>query len=58
MKYVLRPPLAQERLTLLPNELVRIALKRPFKDGTVAIDVDPLTALQGSPASVTHVERK
>jgi hypothetical protein len=45
VKYVLRPPLAQERLTLLPNELVRLVLKRPFKDGTVAIDMDPLSLL-------------
>jgi hypothetical protein len=45
VKYVLRPPIAQERLTLLPGELVRIALKRPFKDGTVAVDLDPLSLL-------------
>jgi hypothetical protein len=44
-KYVLRPPLAQERLRLLDDGLVRIELKRPFSDGTVAIDMDPLSLL-------------
>jgi hypothetical protein len=33
-KYVLRPPLAQERLRLLEDGLVRIELKRPFSDSS------------------------
>ena len=44
-KYILRPPLAQERLHLLDNGLVRIELERAFSDGTVAIDMDPLSLL-------------
>ena len=52
VKYVLRPPIAQERLELLPDELVRVALKRPFKDGTVAVDMDPLSLLCRLAASV------
>jgi hypothetical protein len=44
-KYVLRPPLAQERLRLLDDGLVRVELKRPFSDGTVAVDMDPLSLL-------------
>jgi hypothetical protein len=44
-KYVLRPPLAQERVTHGPDGLVRITLKRPFADGTVAVDTDPLSLL-------------
>jgi hypothetical protein len=49
-RYVMRPPLAQERLHLLPDNLVRIELKRAFRDGdaeewlknhTCAIDLDP-----------------
>jgi hypothetical protein len=43
--YVLRPPIAQERVLLLDDGLVRIALKRPFGDGTVAVDLDPLSLL-------------
>ncbi|HEX5076892.1 MAG TPA: transposase [Gemmatimonadaceae bacterium] len=45
LKYILRPPLATERLLPGPDGLVRIALKRPFSDGTVAIDLDPLSLL-------------
>ncbi len=43
--YVLRPPIAQERVTRGPDGLVRITLKRPFADGTVAVDMDPLSLL-------------
>jgi hypothetical protein len=45
VRYVLRPPIAQERLELLPDGLARIRLRRPFRDGTVAIDLDPLSLL-------------
>lgn len=34
LKYVLRPPIAQERVTQGPDGLVRIALKKRFSDGT------------------------
>ncbi len=44
-RYVLRPPIAQERVTRGPDGLVRITLKRPFADGTVAVDMDPLSLL-------------
>jgi hypothetical protein len=61
LKYVLRPPIAQERVTQGPDGLVRIALKRPFADGTVAIDLDPLSLLCRLAASVpaprTHTVR-
>ncbi|HEX7603574.1 MAG TPA: hypothetical protein VF316_18270, partial [Polyangiaceae bacterium] len=40
LKYVLRPPIAQERVVRGPDGLVRIALKRVFSDGTTAIDMD------------------
>jgi hypothetical protein len=52
VRYALRPPIAQERLRLLPDGLVRIELKRPFSDGTVAIDLDPLSLLCRLAASV------
>jgi Putative transposase len=45
LKYILRPPLASERLLRGPDGLVRIALKKPFSDGTVAVDLDPLSLL-------------
>jgi len=34
VRYALRPPIAQERLHILPDSLVRIERKRPFSDGT------------------------
>jgi hypothetical protein len=52
VRYALRPPIAQERLHILPDNLVRIELKRAFRDGTVAIDLDPLSLLCRLAASV------
>jgi hypothetical protein len=45
VRYALRPPLAQERLTRASDDLVRLTLKRPFSDGTFAIELDPLSLL-------------
>ncbi len=45
LRYVLRPPLAQERLERQPNGLIRIMLKRAESDGTLAVDMDPLSLL-------------
>jgi hypothetical protein len=44
-EYVLRPPIATENVQQGPDGLVRIALKRPFSDGTTAVDMDPLSLL-------------
>jgi hypothetical protein len=44
-KYILRPPIAQDRIQLVADDLVRLTLKRPFADGTFAIDLDPLSLL-------------
>jgi len=52
LRYVLRPPLAQERLELRPDGLVRITLKKAYADGTVAVDMDPLSLLCRLAASV------
>jgi hypothetical protein len=52
LKYVLRPPIATERVQRGPDGLVRIALKRPFSDGSVAIDLDPLALVCRLCASV------
>src|SRR5260221_8825195 len=45
LRYVLRPPIAQERVQPQSNGLVRIALKRAYADGTFAVDMDPLSLL-------------
>jgi hypothetical protein len=52
LRYVLRPPLAKERLTLLPDNRVRLDLKRPFSDGTYALEMDVLSLLARLAASV------
>jgi transposase len=61
LKYVLRPPVATERIEQGPDGLVRIALKRPFSDGAIAIDLDPLSLLcrlcASVPAPKTHTVR-
>jgi len=45
LRYVLRPPIAQERVEQQPNGLVRLTLKKAYADGTVAVDMDPLSLL-------------
>jgi hypothetical protein len=45
LHYVLRPPVAQERVEQRPDGLVRITLKRAYSDGTIAVDMDPLSLL-------------
>jgi hypothetical protein len=52
LKYVLRPPIAQERVKVLPDGQVRLELRRAFRDGTVAIDMDALSLLCRLAASV------
>jgi hypothetical protein len=47
-----RAAVAQERVTRGPDGLVRIALKKAFSDGTVAVDLDPLSLLSRLCASV------
>ena len=45
VRYVLRPPIAQDKIEHRPDGLVRIFLKRAYADGTVAVDMDPLSLL-------------
>ena len=52
LRYVLRPPIAQDRIEQGQDGLVRIVLKRPFPDGTVAVEMDPLSLLCRLAASV------
>ncbi len=42
LRYVLRPPVVQERAEQRPDGLVRITLKKAYADGTIAVDMDPL----------------
>jgi hypothetical protein len=52
LRYVLRPPIAQERVESKSDGLVRLTLKRAFADGTVAVEMDPLSLLSRLAASV------
>jgi hypothetical protein len=52
LRYVLRPPIAQERVEQQPDGLVRITLKKAYADGTVAVDMDPLSLLRRLATSV------
>jgi hypothetical protein len=41
-KYILRPPLANDRLKILDDGVVRLEFKRPWSDGTTAVELEPL----------------
>ena len=43
LKYILRPPLAAERVERLDGGRVRLRLKRAFSDGTWAVEMDELS---------------
>jgi len=43
IKYILRPPVAADRVERLPGGRVRLKLKRPFSDGTWAVEMDELS---------------
>jgi len=45
-RYVLRPPIATERLSLADDGKVVYALRHPWRDGTAEIVFDPLTFLE------------
>jgi hypothetical protein len=49
---VLRPPIAQEHVTLTADGLVAVTLKKPFRDGTVSVEMDPLSLISRLAASV------
>ena len=52
VRYVLRPPIAQERVVQGPDGLVRIVLKKRLSDGTLAVDMGPLSLLMRLCAAV------
>ena len=47
-------PVVQERVNLFPDGLVRIMLKKAYVDGTVAVDMDPLSLLCRLATTVSH----
>jgi hypothetical protein len=57
LRYLLRPAVAQERVELRPDGLVRITLKKAYADGTIAVDMDRLSLLCRLAASVPPPRR-
>ena len=61
-RYVLRPPLAQERLHLTTDGHVRLTLKRPWADGTTHLEFEPLDLLARlaalTPLTLRNLPRK
>ena len=45
-RYIARPPLAKERVEVLPGGRVRIALKRAWSDGTTALELSRLELVE------------
>jgi hypothetical protein len=45
LRYILRPPLANNRLRWLDDKKLQLTLKRPWSDGTSALNFDPLALL-------------
>jgi hypothetical protein len=44
-RYILRPPLANDRLKILDDGDVRLDLKRPWSDGTSSVQLPPLALI-------------
>jgi hypothetical protein len=44
-KYLLRPPLANDRLPILDDKRVRLEFRKPWSDGTSAVDLEPLALI-------------
>jgi hypothetical protein len=44
-KYILRPPLANDRLTIIDGDHVRLAFKKPWSDGTSSVELPALALI-------------
>jgi hypothetical protein len=44
-RYILRPPLANDRLTILDDGNLRLDFKRPWSDGTSSVQLAPLALI-------------
>ena len=59
LRYILRPPLAQDHVVAGPNGLVRIVLKRAFSDGTITVDMTRFVIPEGGdPLSLLCREKR
>jgi hypothetical protein len=44
-RYILRPPLANDRLHIPPDGAARLDFKKPWSDGATSVDLDPLALI-------------
>jgi hypothetical protein len=56
-KYILRPPLANDRLKILDDGNVRLDFKKPWSDGTASVDLAPLALIARLAALVPPPKR-
>ena len=56
-RYILRPPLANDRLTILDDGNVRLDFKRPWSNGTSSVDLAPLALIARLAALVPSPRR-
>jgi hypothetical protein len=56
-KYILRPPLANDRLKILDDGDVRLEFKKPWSDGTTSVELDPLVLVARLAALVPPPKR-
>ena len=56
-RYILRPPLANDRLHILPDGTVRLDFKKPWSDGTTSVELDPLALIARLAALVPPPKR-
>jgi hypothetical protein len=56
-KYILRPPLANDRLKILDDNVVRLEFKKPWSDGTSSVELAPLALIARLAALVPPPKR-
>jgi hypothetical protein len=57
-KYILRPPLANDRLKLLDDDNVRLEFKKGWSDGTTSVELEPLALIARFAALVPPPKRQ
>ncbi|MBK8100033.1 MAG: transposase [Planctomycetes bacterium] len=58
IRYVARPPIAEDRLSILPDGRVAYAFKKRWRDGSMSVVLDPLTFLERLAALVPRPRKK
>ena len=56
-KYILRPPLANDRLKILDDKVVMLEFKKPWSDGTSSVELAPLALIARLAALVPPPKR-